>query len=67
LARASARWVIIAAVGIPVVNVAAVEVATVDWALIDAYYRREYCVGFTVSYDHPRTPHPYRYKHGFCK
>jgi RHS repeat-associated protein len=63
-----AWWVVIGvAQPIPVVGTAVSIVAIFDWVLIDGYYRRGYCLGIWVTYDHPHTPHPYRYKHGFCR
>ncbi|MFF0131583.1 DNRLRE domain-containing protein [Streptomyces mirabilis] len=61
-------WVVIgASAGIPVVGWIVATVAAFDWALIDSYYRRGNCLGIWVSYSHPKTPHLYPYKHGFCR
>ncbi|WP_367323500.1 DNRLRE domain-containing protein [Streptomyces sp. HUAS ZL42] len=61
-------WVVVGATaGIPVVGWIVATVAVFDWALVDSYYRRGYCLGIWVTYAHPKTPHPYPYKHGFCR
>lgn len=51
--------VIGASAGIPVVGWIVATVAAFNWALIDSYYRRGYCLGIWASSTRPKTPHPY--------